>query len=149
MHWISKYLGSRYVAHGRALPDLDCWGLVRAVLAERLAVTLPAFGSVHPDDKPGMTRAMGQLLPAFLPAAPADYAIACLFRGEVLLHVGVVVTVDGFRQVLHTGRRTGPRRQAVGSFVREHGAENVRFYQYVDPASSAGQGLPQQIVRTA
>lgn len=146
MHWIRKYLGSRYVDHGRILPELDCWGLVRAVLRERGVGLFPAFGAVHPDDKSGMTEAMTGLISTFATTPPTPDAIACLFRGEVLLHVGVVLAVDGVLVVLHTGRRTGPRLQPVESFLREYGASNVRFYKYVYPAFGSGPCISQQTV---
>ena len=127
MHWTTKYLASRYADHGRTLPDLDCWGMVRAVLAERAGIELPEFGHIHPDDKRRMSAAMGTVLPQFAPCQPAELAIACVFHGEVLLHVGIVAAVDGRLQVLHTRRHTGPLIEPLRRFHSRYGS-NVRFY---------------------
>lgn len=46
--WAAAYVGMPFVARGRdAAADggLDCYGLVRAVLADRAGVTLPAYGA--------------------------------------------------------------------------------------------------------
>ncbi|MFQ5776364.1 MAG: NlpC/P60 family protein [Kiloniellaceae bacterium] len=45
--WIDDYVGLPFQEHGRDRSGLDCWGLVRLVLAERFAVQVPSFGEVY------------------------------------------------------------------------------------------------------
>lgn len=130
MHWTTKYMASCYADHGRTLPELDCWGMGRAIQSERAGIDLPAFGRIHPDDKLAMTSAMSSLLSQFEPCQPQELAIACVMRGDVLLHVGTVVELDGRLQVLHTRRQTGPIIEPLRRFHAKYGSDNVRFYGY-------------------
>lgn len=42
-HWANAYVGIPYADHGRTREGCDCWGLVRMVYADRLAVDLPSL----------------------------------------------------------------------------------------------------------
>jgi len=41
--WIADYVGLPFKAHGRERNGVDCWGLVRLVLAERFRLALPSY----------------------------------------------------------------------------------------------------------
>lgn len=41
--WAGRYIGLPFRAHGRGREGLDCWGLVRLVMAEQFSVPLPSF----------------------------------------------------------------------------------------------------------
>ncbi|OFX06356.1 MAG: hypothetical protein A3E78_11705 [Alphaproteobacteria bacterium RIFCSPHIGHO2_12_FULL_63_12] len=48
--WASAYIGLPYRANGRERDGVDCWGLVRLVLAEHAAVDVPDYGEVDAAD---------------------------------------------------------------------------------------------------
>lgn len=124
------YLSIPYVDGGRDGCGLDCWGLVRDVLHAHFGVPLLAsFGHVSPDDKPGMTGGYHQVVNGFVPGACVPGAVACGFRGDCLVHVGVVVN-NGRLQVLHTSRKSGPGMLDPRAFRRLF--ERTEFYEYRD-----------------
>lgn len=47
--WVEKWLGIPYVAGGRTREGFDCWGLVRAVLAQDFGIIVPAFDTTAGD----------------------------------------------------------------------------------------------------
>lgn len=63
-HWSASFVGAPFVELGRG-PAFDCWGLVRAVYAARLDVTLPDYGEISASDLVRVARTMG-------PAADTD-----------------------------------------------------------------------------
>lgn len=128
--WINDYLQIPYVDGGRDCRGFDCWGMVRHVLHHHFGVPwLTSFGHVSPDDKVGMTDGYWQEQGAFVLGPCATGSVACGFRGDCLVHVGVVVS-NGQQQVLHTGRSHGPALNTPRAFRRLF--ERVEFYEYQD-----------------
>lgn len=93
--WTDAYIGLPFKEHGRDRSGLDCWGLVRLVLAERFGLDLPSFGEAYRDlrDRAAIARAVEAERPAWIALdpgreGPGDVALLRL-RGAPL-HVGVV-----------------------------------------------------------
>lgn len=117
--WAGRYIGLPFKDHGRDREGLDCWGLVRLVMAEQMGIALPSFVTEY--DRTSDTKRISGLI-----AREAGLWRA-IQRGEekqgdviVLrlqghpLHVGLVL---GDCQMLHVERGiscaiekyTGPR----------------------------------------
>ena len=104
-------------------PDLDCWGLVRCILAERKGIELPEFCDFSQktmgDPAGGMiAQHVFQEIPA-----PEDYCVICYYRKKILFHVGVYY--DGY--LLHTTQMHGFRRQKLDTF---YPSCSRRYYRY-------------------
>lgn len=129
MHKIEDYLSVPYVDGGRDMTGLDCWGQSRLVLHNVFNKPLfKSFGHVSPDDKTNLTHSYAQIVDQFKPCQPKEQAIACGFRGQSLIHMGLCVLVDGQLQILHTSRRKGPSIVKIADFKRLF--FEVKFYEY-------------------
>ena len=100
--WAAQYVGLPYAPNGRTRAGVDCWGLVRLVLAEVFNVTVPSYAGAYDlaagrPGWPAVSRILAVGLDAWRPVLPAD---ARLGDGVVLrvaghpLHVGIVAGVD-------------------------------------------------------
>ncbi|MCP4867048.1 MAG: phage tail protein [Alteromonas sp.] len=132
---LNDFLKVPYVDHGRDLDGLDCYGQV--FLARSLLFKRPLNGDyshIHPDDKAAMTAVYFECLPNFelvtTPTPPPGAIGGCFKKdaagNDVLLHVGLVVVVDGQTKILNTGRESGPELMPLRAFKRL--ALDVRFY---------------------
>lgn len=129
---VQHYLACRYEDGARGLNAFDCWGMVRDVLAEHFGVPaehVPAFGHISPDDKRGMTQARDRIVDLYELADPRPGAVACHTRKRVLVHVGIVVEVDGALRVLHTSRQWGPSLDTLRRF--EQLGTHTEYFRYV------------------
>jgi cell wall-associated NlpC family hydrolase len=95
--WATQYVGAPYVAGGRTLDGVDCWGLLNLVWAEQMGVQLPAYeGALYHDQS--STEAVAQDAVAFAshyaPVTPGREqlgdGILIRMRGAPL-HVGMVL----------------------------------------------------------
>lgn len=107
--WWGRYVGLGFADGGRGPLSYDCWGLVRAVYADRLQVDLPSYGEISAHDLVRVARAMGGAKDAGWLAVtePRVFDVALMRSGRggcQVVHVGVMV--DSFR-VLHTEPATG------------------------------------------
>ena len=95
-HWVTPYIGLPFKPHGRDRHGVDCWGLVRLVLAERFALNLPSYadGYGSTEDARDIGRLIrGELVPwrpvAFGAEQPGDVVLMRLMNQP--MHVGLVV----------------------------------------------------------
>jgi hypothetical protein len=96
--------------------DRNCWDFVREFLIDVGGVPaecLPKYG-IAPSDKKSMTEAAQSIESGFVDSEPVDFAIACHYIGNTIIHVGVVY--NGY--VLHTGAKHGTKKNTIKAFER-------------------------------
>lgn len=115
---LSKYLSATYEDGARGPNRYDCWGLVRAVRHELLGLPLlPSFGAVRNTMPAAFTRAYEEQAALMEECQPEPGAIAAVFRGRIVIHVAVVIEVDGALAVLEIRNdRTSARWLRIPDF---------------------------------
>lgn len=127
MHWSEPLLLCPYRPGGRGPLYFDCWGLAREALARYGWPNLPAFGRISARSRERVQLAVASMLPLVEPCAAQDGALAAVYRGGRLDHVGVVMEIDGRLFVMHTSSTRGVRRESLRAFERSQ--PNVRYYR--------------------
>lgn len=121
MSAFKPYLAARYEFAGRGPDAYDCWGLVRAVRHEVFGLPLlPHWGAVGEDDKRSLTRACLDEARHFTPGPPVPTSIATVWRGQLCIHVAIVVEINGRLAVLETGKRIGTRWLYLDDFEAQY-----------------------------
>ncbi|HAG18171.1 MAG TPA: hypothetical protein DCK80_03790 [Pseudomonas sp.] len=115
---IEKYLNATYEDGARGPARYDCWGLVRAVRHELLGLPLlPSFGAVRNTMPAAFTRAYEQQAALMEECQPEPGAIAAVFRGRIVIHVALVIEIDGDLAVLEIRNdRTSARWLRIPDF---------------------------------
>lgn len=94
--WVGHYIGLPFKEHGRDRKGVDCWGLVRLVMAEQFDISLPSYAT-HYDS----TTREDQLAPLieeerkwWIPIKPDDArlgdVVVLRMRGQPI-HVSLVI----------------------------------------------------------
>ena len=113
------WLAIPYLDFGRDEKGADCWGLVRLARSSLRGDDLPEFAWIPPGDKLALTGAAREVIAAgWRISQPIPASIATVWRFSLMIHVGIVVAVDGMTGVLDTTRQTGPRWQRIFDFER-------------------------------
>lgn len=108
--WWGKWIGLPFVSGGRGPAAYDCWGLVRAVMAEVHGIALPEHDGVDAGDALRIARRMtrGQTDGSFARVnAPRAFDVMLATHGPTSRlpgHAGIMI--DDTR-VLHIWRPTG------------------------------------------
>ena len=106
MSWLARYIGARYRDGARGevvggVAEYDCWSLARAVRHEVYGkVLLPSWGLIRNSQPREFARAREAVAARMEVCAPELGAVATVFRGRLVTHIGVVVEVDGRMAVL-------------------------------------------------
>lgn len=107
MTWWSEYIGIPFLSGGRGSSAYDCWGLVRAVYADRLGLELPSYGEISADDLVRVARAMDRAKDdGWVPCGPQPFAVVLMRHprgGRRIVHVGVMVDD---KRVMHVEEAT-------------------------------------------
>ncbi|MFN7115025.1 MAG: C40 family peptidase [Alphaproteobacteria bacterium] len=105
--WAGRYIGLPFRDHGRDRSGLDCWGLVRLVMAEQFGIALPSLSGEYEhtlalDDISGVIRAQIPAWHALDSGAEHCGDVVVLRLHGQPLHVGIVL---GDRHMLHVEAR--------------------------------------------
>lgn len=104
--WVGHYIGLPFTEHGRDRRGLDCWGLVRLVLAEQFGLNVPCLSREYDrtTDAVRIGRLIAREVPRWrrMPSGEEELGdvIVTRMRGQPM-HVGLVV---GDGQMLHVER---------------------------------------------
>lgn len=124
---LDRYRTCRWVSNGMQYPLLNCWGLVRLARRELFGLPWLPETTCEAMDKPAVTATAHQILAGMVrsPAAPA--AVAFCWRGQLCLHVGLVIEADGRLQVMDIDQGRGMRLTPLREFERRY--QRVEYYQ--------------------
>ena len=116
--WLNNYLFAVYVDGARCEGgSFDCWGLARdvrhKVYGKRL---LPSWGHIRNTMPRAFTEAYREQAKELEACDPEPGAVAMVFTGRLMLHVGVVVVLEGRLAVLDISAKTGCRWQRIPDF---------------------------------
>lgn len=132
--WAAGYVGLPFAECGRDRAGLDCWGLVRLVLAEVFDVTVPSYLGGYADtaDRRAIADVIASALPEWIdvgarPERPGDVV---LFRvmGQPM-HVGIIVA-PGW--MLHVERGIDSALDRLGGM--RWGSRRIGLYRHEDLA---------------
>lgn len=132
---VEKYLSVPYVDGGRSMAAHDCWGQVMLVREELGLPSLPSLGGTTRHTPLAMAHEYERVSSGLEVCEPCEGAIAAVFRGKLMVHVGIVVTIDGRLAVLETNPASGPRWMWTHDFIQRY--FKVIFYRDY-------QSLPEQ-----
>lgn len=125
---IDRYLLARYEDGGRDWPLLDCWGLLRLARHELFGLPLlNSLGDVRRYSARNNQRFYRDQIAHLVPCEPEPGAIAAAFRGELCVHVGLVVRREGRLQVLEINPVSHARTTRLGEFSGNY--TKVIFYR--------------------
>lgn len=117
---LNQYLLAPYLDGGRTLQGLDCWGLLLLVREDLGCRPLPSIGAITRREPAGMQHCYARTLSVVEECNPEAGAVAAVFRGKALVHVGVVLEIDGRLAVLETNPKTGARWLRVRPFESQY-----------------------------
>lgn len=97
-YWVGHYIGLEFKEHGRDRKGLDCWGLVRLVLAEQFGIPLPSYSSEYKDTRDSKAidelyqdeKEIGDWLKIGLGQERLGDVVCMRIRG-VPMHVGLII----------------------------------------------------------
>jgi len=108
MSWSDRYIGLPYRDRGRDHDGADCWGLVRLVYREALAITLPSYLETYAslEERAEIAAAIGAKSARYpwRRIATGDargFDLVLFQRGGIADHVGIVVAPSA---MLHVAR---------------------------------------------
>ena len=125
MNDLTKYLDGIWVEGGRVWPEIDCYGLVLEVRRDMGLSDWPEWGEARRGES--MQAAGEDFARDHRRCEPEPGAVALCYRGSFLIHVGVVVEVDGLLQVLECNEKTHVRLTPLPRFERRF--VRVEYYR--------------------
>lgn len=103
-HWATAYIGKPWVPGATGPGAYDCWGLVRAVLDQQLGISMPLLGTAYPAERDNVAAIKTASRTAGwrqITGVAEDFDILLMRNLEGSRHVGVAITANGVRGLLH------------------------------------------------
>jgi cell wall-associated NlpC family hydrolase len=108
--WAARVIGAPYAAGGESVTGFYCWGLVRAGVMAVFDVTLGPDARTDSADTMRDAHAKGFRRHSILAVRDGDVVIG---RSQREVHVGMAVTLNGRRGVLHALEGVGVVHQPI------------------------------------
>lgn len=141
--WAGHYIGLPFIDHGRDRSGLDCWGLVRLIMAEQFGFALPSYATEY--QRTTQVGKIGALIEhesskwkkIASDAESCGDVIVLRFRGKPM-HVGMVL---GDKHMLHIEfginsvieRYSGARwADRISGFYRYESSLNDESFKYFE-----------------
>jgi cell wall-associated NlpC family hydrolase len=107
MSWASRYVGLPFKDGGRDFKGVDCWGLVRLVLAQEHGIALPSYGEIGADEIARVAEKIAEesALDPWRQVDKADaraFDVVVMLRRKQPVHIGILTTPN---TVLHIERK--------------------------------------------
>lgn len=130
MHWACQYIGMRHRQGGRGPKEVDCWGLLRLVYAQKFSISLPELPGVCLGTLASMAShiASGLQDDWVLTEVPFDGCAVAMSQREVIHHVGLWATADGGKIIHCWDSHNVIADTLLG--IRQKGFRVVRFYRH-------------------
>jgi cell wall-associated NlpC family hydrolase len=127
---LSKYRLAQYKDGGRENGVYDCWGLVREVAHEVYGMPLfNSYGDIAAENKRLMTRAAVEVARNLTECKRREGTLAAAYTNGLIIHVGIVVRIDGLIKILHATSKHGIVFASISQFERIAGKE-IKYYEY-------------------
>lgn len=131
MHWISQYVGKKWVSGARGPETFDCWGLVFWVYKKHFGISLPEYPGVDPTDTSKVSHLLRNAAGSGQWARlekPVDGCAVAMSRNREFHHVGVFVEVDG-GLIVHAADGLNVVAQSVFA-VKRAGFIRIEFFKH-------------------
>lgn len=135
--WVAPYIGLPWQTMGRDRDGLDCWGLVRLVLAERFDIDVPAYaeGGWRSQRKADDLRALETFIRGHMRDDWRSVGWVGRREGDGVLfnvrgrplHIGLIVSPDWFLHIQAGHDAAVERFDSIAWRDRVHGAFRHRL----------------------
>jgi cell wall-associated NlpC family hydrolase len=126
--WARGLIGKPWVSGGRGPDAFDCWGLVRWVYLQQLAIILPDFPGLDAKNLHHVSTAYSLEVSDWREIlTPSPFCVVGMSKRNVIHHVGLALS-DG-RTILHCMDGSAVIAQTVYS-LRASGFSTIKFFEY-------------------
>lgn len=126
--YVDDLLDCDYVAGGRDVPRIDCWGLVRIVYERIHGIELPLLDTMRVGSVRANTLAYRDMHSHVDEIDARHGAIIAVFTGRLCTHVAIVIDIDGTLYAFEMTESAGVR--AVKLTEYEALNDRTKYYTY-------------------
>lgn len=129
MHWVTQYLGKKWMPGARGPDQFDCWGLICDFYDRFLGVSLPLH-QVLPSDLRKVSQTAEKEVSGNLwklESSPSAFDVVGLGKKSIIHHVGLFIESDG-GMVLHIGNGMTARVERINEMKNQY--RRIEFYRH-------------------